>query len=556
MDMQTSAATLVDTGERSKSPRTWVLLLACLLLILGLHLHLALTRTINWDEFHFLSRVHDYARGELTLPLQTLHVRFFEWLAHLEGPGVDQILRARLAMFGALIGTCIAIFAVARRFASREAALICSLAYLAGGYVLQHGTAFRFDPIVACLSMTALAIFTRTNLRWPWITVFAALLGIAFMVSMKMVLYLPAFAGMAWLRWSEADFDLRRAITLGLAAALAATAAGLLYLWHSAGLPPSDDAATMVGRASGAMFGISPNLRFSARAILVAAPTFLLLIFLTRAFRSPDGYSTSEKVALAGLAAPLGSLLIYTNTFPYFHAFIMAPVCAALAGSLRYVVPRHGAANIAIVFVVWAAAMWASDKPSQLSKQRQLQIVASEIFPERVKYFDFAGFLPQHSKANFFMSNWGFHDYRAGLFPSFTEILAEETVPLVAAVDPELNPTMSNAVVDGPNSPFFVPGDVDTIRDTYRNFWGPYWLAGTELEAETNRLWTVRVPGIYTVQGSLAVSGKKYLSGQTLHLDRGDVSLEATSDKAGLVYGDNIQVPDLPVPTRPYWTPF
>ena len=62
-------------------------------ILLALQFQLVLTRSINWDEFHFLKLVFDFDRGELSLALQTLHVRMFAWIPALDLPGVDQIIR-------------------------------------------------------------------------------------------------------------------------------------------------------------------------------------------------------------------------------------------------------------------------------------------------------------------------------------------------------------------------------------------------------------------------------------------------------------------------------
>lgn len=533
-----------------------IVLVVCVLFVLVLHFSMAMTRTVNWDEFHFLSRVHDFARGELSLPLQTLHVRFFGWLTELDLPGVDQIIRARAAMFAALIGTSVSIFLVARRFVGCEGAAICALAYLASGYVIQHGTSFRFDPIIALTCMSALAILARSSLRWPWLLAFGIIMGVGFMVSMKIVLYLPAFAGIAWLRWSEGDFSIRRAMEISAAPVLAVVAAGLIFLSHSANMPPSGAAETMVGRAGTAMFGISPFIGFSVKAVLFAMPTFALLVFISRAFRQGSPFSKPEQAALIGLVAPILCLFFYTNTFPYFFAFILPPVCAGLAGTMRFVVPRYGVTAIAGIFALWAALVWSSDGPSQLEKQRSIQVAASELFPEPVKYFDFPGFLPQHSKANFFMSIWGFRDYRAGVFPSFREIMETETVPLVATVDAAHKPRMRGAMEGTAMTEFFVPGDVEALRSTYRPVWGPLWVAGTELEPLEVRNWTVRVPGQYTVEGTLTIEGRTYGTGDVITIDRGEVRMQAGEESSGLLYGDNISIPQTPAPERPYWTMF
>jgi len=145
------------------------------------------------------------------LPLQTLHVRAFAWLAAIDIAGVDQIRIARLFMLLAQIVTCGAIIMIARRFVTLPFALLCALAYLSSGYVFQHGWSFRTDPLATALSMSALAILTQSRLDWKALLAFALLMGTAFMVTIKIVLFAPAFAGIAWLRWSEAKFSVKRA---------------------------------------------------------------------------------------------------------------------------------------------------------------------------------------------------------------------------------------------------------------------------------------------------------------------------------------------------------
>ena len=178
--------------------------------------------------------------------------------------GVDQILRARLVMFACLLGTTGAIYLTARRFAEAPAAWLCALAYLAGGYVIQHGTAFRFDPIVAFLNMSALAILARSSLRWFWLLGTALLLAMAVLASIKMVLYLPAFAGIAWLRWAERDYSVGRALRIAAVPLLAILLAGILFVLHKSGLAQTEPPARVVTRAGSAMFGFSPYIHFTA----------------------------------------------------------------------------------------------------------------------------------------------------------------------------------------------------------------------------------------------------------------------------------------------------
>lgn len=532
------------------------LAIAC---VLCLQLHLVLTRSINWDEFHFLGQVHTFARGELTLPLQTLHVRFFEWLAALDMAGVDQIRIARLFMLLAQIVTCGAIIAIARRFVTLPVALLCALAYLSAGYVFQHGWSFRTDPMATALAMSALAILTKSRLNWQAIIAFALLMGAAFMVTIKIVLFAPAFAGIAWLRWSEANFSVKRAalICAGPIGAMAVAAA--LFAWHSAGLGPTRDVAAMVNHSGDTMFSLggNPNLRFFKNALVYAAPFALTLGVLPFAMSKRTNMSFAEKVALLGLIAMILIPLFYRNTFPYFFALMFAPIAASLGIALEALSKRYGSAAVISVFIAWSAFWWFTDGTSQINKQRDIQIAANQMFDEPVNYMDFPGFLPRHRKVNTFLTGWGLRNYISGKRPKFTEFMAQKPVPLLATIDPQFNPSLYSAMTDAPRGFEFFPEDLEALKTTYRPVWGPLYVAGTTLNAGQSKHWRVWVPGPYKADAAITIEGVSYRTGDIITLDRGTVSLAARDDEpTGLLWGKNTRIPDTDAPERPYWTDF
>jgi hypothetical protein len=526
-------------------------------LVLALHLNLALTRSINWDEFHFLTQVHEFARGELTSPLQTFHVHLFDWLAASELSAVDQIVRARLVMFAAMLGTSAAIVAIALRFTALPGALVCALAYLTVGYVMHHGAAFRTDPLAAFLCMSALAIIARARLGPLAILAAAAALGLALMVTIKMALYLPAFAGIAWLRWSEAGFSRSRAAILAAIPALALTVVAALYGWHASTLGEAEAAAATLKTSGANMFGLSPNLIFVATATLGAIPLVLLLALLPRALVAGEQHERDARIALAGLAAPLASLVFYTNTYPYFYAFILPPVCAALAGVIPQVSARWGLIPAAVMMAGNGALIWAIDGRSQQDAQRRIETAVNTMFPQPIAYFDFPGFLPRHQKANFFMTVWGFNDYRTAGEAHFAQIMDRTPVPLLLAAEPEENPSLLAVMQGTQNQRLFHRDDLTALRESYRQVWGPVYLAGTTLGAAQSRRWNVRVPGPYTVEGRLTIDGTAYAPGDVVTLSRGPINLAAgNTSAAGLLYGENLKLPDTPPPARPYWRGF
>lgn len=530
-----------------------------LLLALGLQLHLALTRSINWDEFHFLSQVHEFTRGELARPIQTFHVRIFAWLPSLGVPGVDQVVTARLVMFGAELVTCTSIILIARRFVELPLALTCALAYLSVGYVFQHGFSFRTDPLAISLCMSSLAILARSRLKLISIFSFAVLMGVAFVVTIKIVLLAPAFAGIAWLRWSEQNFSLRRGAEILAAPILAIGFAALLFAWHSSNIAPPAIAADQVSHAGGRMFflGVGVNWSYAIFALLKGIPFAIALCFLIASLRDKLRFTSAQKIALLGLALPLSSLLYYNNTYPYFYAFMLAPVAASLAGAMPALEERYGLNKIVLLMALNASLIWFVDGESRLNKQRQIQIAANEMFAKPVNYFDFPGFLPEHRKSNFFITVWGMKNYQEGLVPTFLEIMMEKPVPLVAAIDPAHNASLLGAMEKTERQHLFAPQDRIALQSTYRHVWGPLYVAGKTVSAGQSLSWNVLVPGTYTVEGKLIIDGKAYQDGDLVALDRGQIYLTAPkSTRGGLLWGDHIKVPDTPAPERPYWTGF
>ncbi|MEP1606255.1 MAG: hypothetical protein ABJJ48_08080, partial [Marinomonas sp.] len=524
-----------------------------------LHFHLALTRSINWDEFHFLGQVHTFVRGELTLPLQSLHVRMFAWLAPLDMAGVDQIRIARMFMLAAEAVTCASITLIARRFVSLPYALTCALAYVTAAYVVQHGWSFRTDPIATAFSMSALAILARSKFSMIAIAAFALLMGTAFMVTMKIVLFAPAFAGIAWMRWSEAGFQFKRALQIAAGPVIAIGVAAVIYALHSLSLAPADKAAEMVSHSGESMFklGLSKNLRYLSHGALFALPFVMALIITPFALKERTDVPKAKLVAILGLAAMTVTPLYYINSFPYFYAFMLAPIAAGLGFGIKALSERYGHNVVLAVFAGWGLMVWFVDGESHLDKQRTIQIAAAQMFDEPVNYLDFPNFLPRHRKANSFLSGWGKRNYIAGKGSKFTETLSKTQVPMLAAVEREDNPFLLSAMTDIPRGYSFFDEDLAALKTTYRQVWGPLYVAGTTLKAGETRDWQVWVPGPYKADAAITVNGAQYAAGDIVTLERGSATLTAPENApTGLLWGTNTRVPTLPVPERPYWTDF
>lgn len=548
------------TAKRALAmPSEGAVIAGALSFIALLTLHLALTRTLNWDEFHFYRQILEYQRGEPLAVFQTLHVTVFGWLPAWAPSGVDAILIARLFMLACAFATATAIACIAERFANRNLALVAALVWLASGFTLQHGWAFRTDPIATALVTSALAIVLRARLSLGWIALAGALVGTAGVVTVKAILFAPAFAGIAILRWSEEKFTLASALRIAVVPVVALATLAALIAWHSSHLAaePTSGPGGFVSSSSQAMLfsGWPVYWIHIPRWALLSIPAFAALcVALTQLAKRP----WAEALALAGLIAPLFALIVYRNTLPYFYPTMLAPVAAASVVGIAPIAKRYGLRVFAICTALLGGAVWMIEPSSRIEQQRELQAAADVIFPEPVGYIDFPGLLPNHNKANTFLSRVGVDNLYARGPGQFRALLENKSVPLLLTAEPEPNPTLLAIMNEWPQAARFHHEEQEVLRATYRPFWGPFWLAGRVVPAGETARYEVLVPGDYTVTGGkLVVNGETLNPGEALVLERGFVELANTSSiEAGIVWGDNLKAPDKPAPARPYWRGF
>ena len=130
-------------------------------------LWLVFAQNINWDEFYYLSQVHDWRRGTLDQALQTLHVHLFAWLTLLPGNEVLQIIAARVVYFGLHLATTALLYAIARRVFDRELALLCTFFYFSFSFVVDNATSFRTDGLAVLLVLAAVHLLLLPRRSWP-----------------------------------------------------------------------------------------------------------------------------------------------------------------------------------------------------------------------------------------------------------------------------------------------------------------------------------------------------------------------------------------------------
>lgn len=544
-------------AARKTTERSYLLVLGALALVLALQLTLVFTRAVNWDEFWHYSLTVQASRGLLDQPLQTFFTRAFIWVPAMPGSSIEHIIGIRMAMFACELITLASIAGIATQFSDRLTGLLCALAYVCAGYVLQHGTSFRFDPQATALLMGSLWVLACRPANARWFMVAGVLGGLAAMITIKSVLYAPAFAGILWLRWAEVE---NRRAFIGRAAIMliaAASSFAITYVWHTTDIVDSvgRSAKDTMSASAGKMFSLSehPYWQHNVKGALLSPVTTLVVLAFPFAIWRIDR-PRAERLALIGFWLPLTTLAFYHNTAPYYHVFMLAPVAVATCTVIPAIRDRYGAPFLIVGLLAGVALTFAKEERSTIEKQQQIIDAADHIFSEPVAYFDACAMLGQFHKANGFMTPWGTERYLRGELPSFSQILAQRAVPLVVNDDPMFAAALNTFEPVAS----FRPEDLTMLRETYVHFWGPFWIAGFFFDSPASTEFAVRVPGPYRVTGgqSVIIDGARHEQGDVVQLKRGKHTIVTHGDGVRLTWGRDIKLPLESPPQEPYFTSF
>lgn len=564
MDSSVTASPEPVPNARAAGLPAGYVLLAALLCCVVMQAWLVFTQPINWDEFRFLADVHQLERRELTWPIQTFHAHLFGWLLWLPGNEIDQIIAARVVMLALECGTAALIYRCARRFASTEASLLAAVCYLSFSYVMQHGASFRYDPPVTFLLMSALSLMTLAQLRIRTTMLIGALVAVAAMITIKSVFYVPTLAALAWWRMVGADDRSLAWRNLALGGAFGGVTLAALYGFHVASMAPGHAAAQdLIAATTSKAIGqsnIMPQAYLLRRSLLLSPLNWAILVggivVVARAIARPGVQDRSNLIAMASFALPLATLIFYRNAFPYYYAFMLAPVAvlaapAAEAISKRWRLEVVGALLAAIGLVHGFLAI-----SPVLATQRATVDAVHSIFREPVAYIDRCSMIGSSRKQGIFMSSWNTEVYRAEGKPIMRGILVSQRPAYVLVNSPMLEAALPRIGNDNR----LLPEDAQVLRGNFIHHWGPVWVAGKRLvPGEGPTPFEVLIAGDYTLEAAEAVmiDGKPVAPGMVIRLDAGQHSLAASSREPVLLrWGDHLHRPRSAPPTGELFAPF
>ncbi|MWV26691.1 GtrA family protein [Aurantiacibacter rhizosphaerae] len=507
-------------------------LIWCLGLAAVARLHVVTHLAPNWDEFLNLSMVYDYRRGEMTEIFQTGFIHLFRWLPYISGNEVDQVIGARfIALLCAGI-TSWAIYHASRRFMPVESALVAVLAFNTFGYSLLYGTDFRTDTLATAAMMSAAALATRPALGMKTTIGVGMLMAIGGVLTIKSVFFVPTI-GILLLTASFTDRDPWRSSRILLAgAAVSLLVFATILLLHASGLQDKASAVAFIGRTGGAtlltgdytiakVFALPVLLRNVGMWFLFACGVGALI-----AWKRPR--HRAEQVALAAFILPAMVPLIYSEVYPYYHPFIIAPLCVVAGFGFHKLMEnvREGARPVAgfaviAMMVGFAALSFFARLDGKLAEQRATLALVHAIFPQAVPYIDHASMVSSYPKQGIFMSAWGMKDYRAVGQPIMRQVIAEHQPRFMLetrtslAVD-AMSPEESEQSPTG-----LLAEDVRSLRDNYARYWGPLFLPAKSMTGSSTM--ELLIGGRYRIEspGPVKLGGRTLRPGDAIDLKAG-----------------------------------
>jgi hypothetical protein len=498
------------------------------------------THNVNWDEFHFLQTVHEYMRGESVRAMQTFHVRLFSWIVELPVSGLTQILAGRIVALVLVLGTAALTVFLAHdlmrqgllgKVDSMKAALaglLAAAALLTSGFMTVHAASFRSDPVLAFLLMAALTVlFTcKTSVFWLSIAVLCA--SLALVISVKATLWLPAFvAALIW-RSREPGVTLRMVV----AGLLVLPVAGAFIWGHSLGLNSEETESSASSLSDALTTGLLSSGLVPRQAELLLWVSYTLPGLAGAAFafsllsrRSETRPKVRAHLTLLLIVAPVASVLIYRNAFPYFFPFISPPLMVAAGMGLAQMSGKTVKFLILPIMAVSVVGQGVRSVGESNEYQRMTIDALRRMFPTPVAYIERSAALPDYQKLGPFLSGWGLQKYREASIPVFATQITRRQPPFVLATSLELL-----AALEGRHSAKsgLLLDDQIALSQNYVHFSGPVWLAGKKVTVGHEPIaTTLLIGGRYRLESEEAVivNGQRLTPGEAVNLLPGPLTM-------------------------------
>ena len=514
------------------------------------------------DEYIFLSIIYRVANGEPLGVLQTAYAHLFAWLPSVGHNEISQTTLGRLVYVVLWAGSLALLYRLGRKLLDPVGALASVVLFAVFSYSIGNAASFRIDGLL--LPIILGVVMLLLNPTTGRVAAAGALSGVAVALTIKAVLWAPAFVSLLAVGLWHSQNRLRPILAGAVAGAVTLAAIMLIHA-RLISMAPSDLPETVgQGSADAGRYmlfnGFVPQWEALRDAVLANPATCILLIIgiglAVVGLRKPESRRVSLILLL--LAMPILSVTFYTNAFAYAYLVLMPTACL-LAGHAFSKFAGSGErlgrlaallfSGVAAVPMFHVALEYRYDAQKQ---QRQVVTAVHQLFSEPVPHIDGGGMVASFPRLGMNMTWFGLDSYRRIGSPAVPDYIHREKPPLLI-VNTKALQVWNRDELDSPELRL-LPQDEEAIRATYAHYWDQIWLAGRQwrdLAAGETRPFDIVVPGAHTLiaAGSVVVDGKTYQPWTTIRLDEGPHELQTTSAEPDLriLWGTRLErLEDLP----------
>ncbi|MGE4545479.1 MAG: glycosyltransferase family 39 protein [Pedobacter sp.] len=523
---------------------------------LAIKLFLIFRHKISWDEFHFLSQVFSYQRGEISRPYQNFHVHLLGWVPWVSSNEITQIVAARCALFMLFLGSGALLYLIARQFINRSGALFAVFCWLSLSNVIQHGSSLRYDSFCSFLFLLACFALLKKGQTRLWPAIAGISMGLSLLISLKAAIHIVSlFALIAalWATSSEKGVIFRKAVLFISSLALTF---GLGFKLHQNMLPlpavPTNQ--SLAHHASSKAIILSeffPRWEYFAGTLrnnpiiwaLLGVGIIYTILTLTKR-QGKNGF------LVLSFLVPLFSLPFYRNAFPYYYVFVIAPAvifCGILPHYLMQDFRKTGSKALLLLFALISLPIAAGAgihifKAFDRGNRSQAELLSQihKMFPDPVPYIDGCSAVASYPKAGLFMSTWVMEEYLAAGKPVFRRILQEKRPQFLLVNIPYLD-------FDFPReNPFFktnydlLEEDRKTLEENFVPYWGMILVPGKTLHfnrAGEQQIIEILIAGDYVLESNeqVFIDNAQKASGETIILSNGLHKVQAMTNNQTIV---------------------
>ena len=515
---------------------------------------------VNWDEFLNLSMLYDHRRGDLMELLQTGFIHLIGWVPVAADGEVGQVLAARglVALFA--LATSWGIFTISRHMANTEAGLFAVLAYWSFSFVFVHGIELRTDAMAIGLLMPALWLAMKRAERWVAITVAGALTGLAGVLTIKAIFFVPSLVVIALVR-AGTERGAGRAVASVLAAGGAALGVFLASVaLHSLTFDTHASPLVFLDRTMSATLSEDEGslfLHYAVPALVINALQVALgAIGLLIGLLSVISEQRRTGLYALGLSLPLFVPAAYRDVYPYVYPMLLAPLAPLTALAFAATERRSAVAPglLAVGLLLLSVGNLSREWSQTNETQRRVLAVVDTLFDKNSTYVDGRSMAASRPKVGLFMSAWGMKDYRRVGRPVMAEIIAEARPAFLLRTNWQLDFKRISPEEHDAHPYGLLVEDARVLRSAFVPFWGPLTLPGARIAAGEGRF-DLHLAGTYRVtgKGPVTIDGTPVAQGETIALAAGDHTYR--SDGATLLRLD-LPVPESPPPEGPLFVGF